>query len=85
MTVEDLMLNAGLFNIILQVMYTNYVWSLLKSSSSSTNKKKKIPPAFYALEGSLPCTQQPATCPHPQPDLLVISPRPSNQFPQDPF
>jgi len=73
------MLNAGLLNIIIQIMYTHSLttWSPLKASGSSTNQKQKKTPAFYA------CSHQPATCTYHQPDL--ISPRPSIQFPQDPF
>jgi hypothetical protein len=33
-------------------------------------------------EGSLPCSQQPATCPYPEPN--ESNPHPQTLFPQDP-
>jgi hypothetical protein len=33
-------------------------------------------------EGSLPCSQEPATCPYPEP--IESNPHPQTLFPQDP-
>jgi hypothetical protein len=53
-----------------------------KSPSWETNShstSQEIPRLLMEPEGSLPCSQQPATGPYPEPH--VSSPHLSNQFP----
>ena len=38
---------------------------------------KKLPEFFFETEGSLPHSQEPATCPHPEPDRSNLCPHPT--------
>jgi hypothetical protein len=53
------------------------------SWETNSHSGNQIPRLFMELEGSLRCSQQPATDPYPEPD--ESSPRRPIQFPLDTF